>query len=140
MITVRPFSRIVCFWFKGVREIGFKRLPISDLTAEEFLEINAKALDYFSRNDLADQCGLIYSPCMERILGLFNRLFGGVIYLYVRFGFLFTGYFTFLLRRDKKVAYSLNEKIIYIANNPRELESDFIKELSAGFFIDDHQW
>ena len=55
IIFVRPFFRIVCFQYQGVREKGFKRLEISLLSAEEFGAANKEGLKFARRVDLLRQ-------------------------------------------------------------------------------------
>lgn len=200
MVFIRPFFRVVCFQYRGVKEVGFKRLEISALSAQEFEDCNVAGLAFAKKNNFAKMCAihgkvttheldftnyfakeilrsytdLLLSAQMIRKLpdphGVFiltRQFFGrelrekveisivqasGLKYirtLWMIFRWLqiplrvFLAFFTFwaavvaiLLKKKKTPRVELNGKIIVVANNVSELQTDFVRQLSAGFIID----
>ncbi|MCB9770999.1 MAG: hypothetical protein H6754_00385 [Candidatus Omnitrophica bacterium] len=200
MLFIRPFFRIVCFQYRNIKEIGFKRLEISILSAQEFENCNLAGLEFAKRNNFAKLCAihgritthdldftnyfakemlrsytdLLLSAQMIRKLpdpqGFFiltRQFFGRVLRekveisiaqasglkcvrrLWTVFRWLqipiriFFALFNFwaavvviLLKKKTITKVNLDQKIIVVANTVSELQSDFIRQLSVGFFID----
>lgn len=200
MVFIRPFFRIVCFQYRDVKEVGFQRLRISTLSAQEFEDCNIAGLEFAKTNDFAKMCAirgkvttreldftnyfakeilrsytdLLLSSQMIRKLedphGVFiltRQFFGrdlrdkvadsvaqasGLRYirtLWTVFRWLqiplriFLAFFAFwaavaaiLLKKKKTPRISLDGKIVVVANNVSELQTDFIRQLSVGFMID----
>ena len=204
MLFIRPFFRIVCFQYRNMREIGFKRLEISTLSAQEFEDCNLAGLEFAKKNNFAKLCAihgkitthdldftnyfakemlrsytdLLLSAQMIQKLpnphGVFiltRQFFGRVLRekveisivqasglkcirtLWTIFRWLqipiriFFAFFNFwaavaaiLLKKKAIAKVNLDEKIIVVANTASELQSDFIRQLSVGFFIDGKQF
>lgn len=58
MVLIRPFFRIVCFQYRDVKEVGFQRLRISTLSAQEFEDCNIDGLAFAKTNDFAKKCAI----------------------------------------------------------------------------------
>ncbi len=200
MLFVRPFFRIVCFQYTGVSEIGFKRLAVDALSAEEFEQCQLAGLEFAKENDLARRCAarvtittrevdltnylakdilrsyteLLLSAAMiqklpqpegifivarrfqgkdlrDLIAGSFRKASGlrygygwqillGWPQILGRVFFSFCRFWVYvavvLMKKKKTLGILLKDKILVVANNPAELQSDLNHRLSAGFFVD----
>lgn len=51
MIFIRPYYRIVCFQYRFVKEIGFKRLKVDTIPYHDFIECQKKAVKFSKENN-----------------------------------------------------------------------------------------
>lgn len=54
MLFVRPFYQIVCFRYRFVKEIGFKRLRVDTISYHEFIDCQKKAVSFAKENNFAE--------------------------------------------------------------------------------------